>query len=461
MIDEVFRKNKTDKKITDADERFLKISLMPDGSKVVDAKSSRIAYVADPKDDKDAINKSWATKYFKEEKDAVTKLGESATAKSAEIENKLIKFNQDKESVERKGEELNTLKSNLEALKTSLEALVSTGVIDDTKVGTTQTYSSKKIEDLVKDAKSSLTADIKSAKDTLTADIKSKTDTITASIKDKTDTLAKDIKTKTDALSTTITNQGQAITALDSKATATQNNLNSFVAATSDALRQKVNTSAHSTFASQVTTELGKKVNISEKGVANGVASLNNLGKVPIDQLPKIDTYTKAESDTRYIQKENMPSSLPTGAYVLYSSNSNIPSGFLWCDGSALDKTAYAKLFSVIGYTYGQNGDKFLLPNFSDGKFMRSTGGNAAALGIPQGDAIRNITGAFLNPVPHYYKNDVFGAFFKGTVNSTKTQLNTDNGSNISEINMDASKVVPTANENRPLNMSVVVLIKY
>ena len=95
MIDEVFRKNKTIQKIADAEERFLKISPLPDGSKVVDTRSSRLTYVADPVDDKDAINKSWATKYFKDEKDAVTKLGESATAKSAEIDTKLVKFRAD------------------------------------------------------------------------------------------------------------------------------------------------------------------------------------------------------------------------------------------------------------------------------------------------------------------------------------------------------------------------------
>lgn len=125
MIDEVFRKNKTTQKIADAEERFLKISPMPDGSKVVDTRSSRLTYVADPVDDKDAINKSWATKYFKDEKDAVTKLGESATAKSAEIDTKLVKFNSDKASIEQTGEELKVLsaetKSKAEETKAKLE----------------------------------------------------------------------------------------------------------------------------------------------------------------------------------------------------------------------------------------------------------------------------------------------------------------------------------------------------
>ena len=126
MIDEVFRKNKTTQKIADAEERFLKISPLPDGSKVVDTRSSRLTYVADPVDDKDAINKSWATKYFKDEKDAVTKLSESATAKSAELDTKLVKFNSDKASIEQTGEELKVLsvetKTRAEETKAKLES---------------------------------------------------------------------------------------------------------------------------------------------------------------------------------------------------------------------------------------------------------------------------------------------------------------------------------------------------
>jgi len=109
----------------------------------------------------------------------------------------------------------------------------------------------------------------------------------------------------------------------------------------------------------------------------------------------KIDAYTKQESDDKFALKTELQKAIPVGSYLLYSSNSNTPDGFLRCDGSALDKNTYAALFAVIGYTYGRSGDKFLLPNFSDGKFMRGTGGNAAALGTAQQDAIRNIQGEF------------------------------------------------------------------
>ena len=172
----------------------------------------------------------------------------------------------------------------------------------------------------------------------------------------------------------------------------------------------------------------------------------------------KIDAYTKRESDDKFALKTELQKAIPVGSYLLYSSNSNTPEGFLRCDGSALDKNTYAALFAVIGYTYGRSGDKFLLPNFSDGKFMRSIGGNAAPLGTAQGDAIRNIVASLKTDIPLY---NYTGAFAKAP---TQGSISTGNGTknNIDNvIDFSASRVVPTANENRPLNMAVVVLIKY
>lgn len=55
---------------------------------------------------------------------------------------------------------------------------------------------------------------------------------------------------------------------------------------------------------------------------------------------------------------------LPIGAIIPYS-NSTAPTNWLVCDGSAVSRTTYANLFSVIGTTYG-SGDgstTFNLPN--------------------------------------------------------------------------------------------------
>lgn len=178
--------------------------------------------------------------------------------------------------------------------------------------------------------------------------------------------------------------------------------------------------------------------------------------------VDKIDAYTKQESDDKFVLKTELTDGLPTGAYVLYSSNTNIPNGFLRCDGSSLDKTTYAALFAVIGYTYGRSGDKFLLPNFSDGKFMRGTGGNAAALGTVQQDAIRNIIGSVgANALANGGNVTNEGALYNDTQNVGNGSNAVSGGWHNNKIKFDASKVVPTANENRPYNMAVVVLIKY
>ena len=66
-----------------------------------------------------------------------------------------------------KFDELGALKTSLLELKKSLENITTTGLITDTKVSTIQTYSSKKIEDLVNNAKTTLTADINNQKQSI------------------------------------------------------------------------------------------------------------------------------------------------------------------------------------------------------------------------------------------------------------------------------------------------------
>ena len=97
-----------------------------------------------------------------------------------------------------------------------------------------------------------------------------------------------------------------------------------------------------------------------------------------------IDAYTKQESDERYAQKSDITDGVKIGSYLLWSSQSVTPAGFLVCDGRSLKKSEYAELFAVIGYTYGGSGENFNIPVFNDGRFFRSTGGQASALGVKQ-----------------------------------------------------------------------------
>ena len=157
--------------------------------------------------------------------------------------------------------------------------------------------------------------------------------------------------------------------------------------------------------------------------------------------LKLIDAYNKQESDEKYAQKSDVTDGLKIGSYLLWSSQSVTPAGFVVCDGRSLKKSEYAELFTVIGYTYGGSGDNFNLPNFADGKFMRSIGGNAAALGQVQQDEIKSHThGVGQQPGIGQSNNGGSGPFA---------------GSN-NHIQSGATG----GNETRPYNMAVVVLIK-
>ena len=56
-------------------------------------------------------------------------------------------------------------------------------------------------------------------------------------------------------------------------------------------------------------------------------------------------------------------------------ATSTVPSGWLYCDGSAVSRTSYADLFSAIGTTWGAGNSTstFSLPDFR-GVFMRGIG---------------------------------------------------------------------------------------
>jgi microcystin-dependent protein len=89
-----------------------------------------------------------------------------------------------------------------------------------------------------------------------------------------------------------------------------------------------------------------------------------------------------------------------TGLIVPWGNNST-PSGFLDCDGTAVNRTTYANLFAIIGTTYGvgDGSTTFNVPDLTDrvvvgkspGKALASTGGANTV------DTSGNITGGVGN----------------------------------------------------------------
>lgn len=211
-----------------------------------------------------------------------------------------------------------------------------------------------------------------------------------------------------------------------------------------------------------VDTALAKKRDVEDSYSKTEVdKKFTSVGTTIAEKLDKTETAADSTklgglAADKYALKSEASDGLKIGSYLLWSSDRTTPAGFLPADGRRLQKSEYIELFDVIGYTYGGSGEHFNLPKFNDGKFIRGTGGNAASLGIAQDDAIRNIQGWLAVMSNDIRRAD--GAFKMSEVMGTG--YNDGTSDPVYKVSFDASNVVPVASENRPYNMSVIVLIK-
>ena len=144
--------------------------------------------------------------------------------------------------------------------------------------------------------------------------------------------------------------------------------------------------------------------------------------------------------------------------------------GHLICDGSEISRTDYAALFAKIGTTFGAGDGEttFNLPDYR-GYFLRGLGGNSEPdFATAQEDAIRNITGGFSQCGLVTSKDYAYGygAMLRDKY-SNYSGNGTTNGSlwvggyGTNNYDFNASRVVPVAEENRPINKAINYFIKY
>ena len=103
---------------------------------------------------------------------------------------------------------------------------------------------------------------------------------------------------------------------------------------------------------------------------------------------------------------------------IVYTADDAVPTGFLQCDGSAVNRTTYADLFAVIGEMYG-NGDgstTFNLPDYQGWFHMNWGSGPSASGRLDRGDGVGGIfvgTYQLFNNYPHSH------TMHRSTTNST------------------------------------------
>ena len=154
--------------------------------------------------------------------------------------------------------------------------------------------------------------------------------------------------------------------------------------------------------------------------------------------------------------REILSSVLTPVGEIVYFYGDVAPDNYLPIDGTHWSKTTYSELWDAIEGKTNVSSDTndFWIEN-AESHFIRGASSNNI-LGSKQEDAIRNITGSF-------------NAAMRASAYATGAfELGSNEGAGISGSagnqyirTFDASRVVPTANENRPINISYLICIKY
>ena len=167
-------------------------------------------------------------------------------------------------------------------------------------------------------------------------------------------------------------------------------------------------------------------------------------------------------------------SSIPVGTVISWPvatdpTDMQNPDGtynWLECNGQSISQTVYPELFAIIGAKvpdyrglflrgYGQQSHS---QNNGSAVGVTSTTHRSGALGEVQGDAIRNITGEVNGGAVEEESGNSSGVFSYHMVASKGAEGSYRYGDY--GFDFDASRVVPTATENRPVNTAVRYFIR-
>ncbi|HIB9373673.1 TPA: phage tail protein [Escherichia coli] len=153
-------------------------------------------------------------------------------------------------------------------------------------------------------------------------------------------------------------------------------------------------------------------------------------------------------------------SALPVGVPVPWPS-ATPPTGWLKCNGAAFSAEEYPELAKAY--------PTLNLPDLR-GEFIRGwDDGRGVDIGrallSAQGDAIRNITGTVSaagqnEPLSFEESVSVTGAFTKTIANFYGMAATSSRDSALESLSIDASRVVPTATENRPRNIAFNYIVR-
>ena len=166
----------------------------------------------------------------------------------------------------------------------------------------------------------------------------------------------------------------------------------------------------------------------------------------------------------------------------MYWRSTTLPEGFAWVNGDLVlfeDRPEFEEVYLAGGFegmlleanaTSGQiaanlgkfrkhpNGLGLYLPSCGEQFFRAWTGGGGREAGEWQADAIRNIIGQLVS-IWSYQDTLPGGTGALSWTTSGEGGFTANSKSTMQGITFDASRIVPTATENRPVNVAIPVIL--
>ncbi|MBY2955008.1 tail fiber protein [Escherichia coli] len=212
------------------------------------------------------------------------------------------------------------------------------------------------------------------------------------------------------------------------------------------------NIGAWETFA---TTSANQNITVTINGTSLSIPALGKLlqkgsnGALPVNQG---GTGATNAEDARTNLGLGEGSALPVGVPVPWPS-ATPPTGWLKCNGAAFSAEEYPELAKAYPTNKLPDLRGEFIRGWDDGRGIDTN----RSLLSSQGDAIRNIIGALVDVRFNTYPSDsgVFTTSVIGDASSDSIK-----GGYAKRVTFDASRVVPTANENRPRNIAFNYIVR-
>lgn len=156
---------------------------------------------------------------------------------------------------------------------------------------------------------------------------------------------------------------------------------------------------------------------------------------------------------------------------VEYTARTTAPAGYLFCDGSAISRTTYSRLFAAIGTTFGagDGSTTFNLPDLRD-EFIRGANPGSRAVGLAENDSFRahvhtgstNSAGAHSHSLPRDLVSGANRNMFTlvDTSNNDEDYTNNPPTGTAGEHTHTFTTNATGGSETRPRNVALLPIIK-